>query len=104
MPELSIDEIATNPTRAIHLTRSKRQAIVQRCAAVIAIVSSSEAEETPALKARVLNPAEAAEMLGKPISWMKRNGRGLPGAIKTGRAWGWSEESLAKYIRMKAER
>lgn len=103
--QISIDELAANPGRATELERPQRQAIVQRCAAVIALVSSSEAEEPrPAVQARVLNAKEAAAMLCKPVAWMKRNGRALPGAIKTGRTWGWVEETLAKYVRTRQGR
>jgi len=99
-----IDEIAANPGRAVELARPQRQAIVQRCAAVIALVSVSETDDVPEIKARVLNAKEAAAMLGKPVGWMKRNGHALPGAIKTGRTWGWVEETLAKYVRTRAGR
>jgi hypothetical protein len=103
MLNLSIDEIAANPSRAIQLPRSQRQSIVQRCAAVIAIVSSSENDQI-APKTRILNAEEAAVMMNMPIAWMKRNGRKLPGAIKTGRTWGWFEETLAKHVRTRAGR
>lgn len=90
---LSIDEIAANPERASSLSAAQRLVIVQRCAAVILLVSelSEHCDDAPARDdsrarivddGRLLTPQELAALMNAKLSWVYAHGSKLPFAIR----------------------
>jgi hypothetical protein len=63
------------------------------------VIIPAQPQSSDALRSLTL--PEMATAIGKPLQWVKRNARKLPGAIKTGRTWSFRAVSVEKYLKLR---
>ena len=107
MPELSLDEIACAPGRAVGLSELTRSILVARCAAVLCALSSpglarveQQPNENQAAPERLLTVLEVADILrlarGYTYELVRR---GEIRALRHGKYWRLSPTAVEEFIR-----
>ena len=108
-PVPSLEDLAREPGRAVALPHAVRQALVLRCAAVLAALASpvqtdrfSEPESRE--EDRLLDVREAAQRLGTSTDYLYRHGRTLPFTVRVGSRLRFSSRGIDRYIRVRQGR
>jgi len=102
----TLDELASDPTRATTLPASALQGLLCRCLTVQAalfgalVATAAQASTGPTTEPdRLLDVAAAAERLGVSRDWLYHHARQLPFTVRQGRLLRFSSHGIERYIR-----